>query len=275
MEHKDDTTKKSTLEVDENDILKMSEKIKQNEYEDTTFQKSIDEYLDSSLNPRQTIIVGRTPNSLVISGANSDLNVIINQSTLKKCFATVATKRMNAHGLSVDIVKNVPHYLRTPVMIFNGSKINTLVAITDVKDNENREIMIAVALQKQSGRYEVNEITSIYGRNDMAGYLDRNISQGNLIAYNKNKANKMLQSVGLQLPKEETLISFDNSIAYSLQNVKGSIKKLELSKPEKKSEQNKAFTFSRKQLNDNARKIKEQPSEQKHKEKDKHHNVDI
>lgn len=42
----------------------------------------------------------------------------------------------------------------------------------------------------------------------------------NYIAANKEKAEQMLQSLGLQLPQEETFISFDNNISYSMANVK-------------------------------------------------------
>ena len=54
----------------------------------------------------------------------------------------------------------------------------------------------------------------------MTNYLKAQIEQGNLLAANKEKANEMLQSSGLQLPLEETFISFDNSIAYTTANVK-------------------------------------------------------
>lgn len=42
----------------------------------------------------------------------------------------------------------------------------------------------------------------------------------NLIACNKEKADRMLRPLGLQLPPGKSFFSFDNSIAYSMENVK-------------------------------------------------------
>ena len=69
--------------------------------------------------------------------------------------------------------------------------------------------------------FERNRVTSAYGHNNFTEYLDRQIKSGNVISCNKNKADKMAQSLGLQSPPEETIISFDDSIAYTKQNVNG------------------------------------------------------
>ena len=117
-------------------------------------------------------------------------------------------------------MEQIPQELRNPVMIFKGSQENSLVAITELKDNQNRGVMIAVSLCEKDGFSEVNRISSVYGRNNMTNYLNVQMKQGNLIAVNKEKADRMLHSAGLQSPLENTFISFDNSIAYSTANVK-------------------------------------------------------
>ena len=209
---------KSTLTVDENDILTFSKKIQKNLSEDKAFAESLENYLANTEKTTKPLKVGTTPYSLVVSGANPDLNVVINPRTIAKCMAE-ADEQYHGHGLSADIIKQLPEQLRNPAMIFKGNKDNTLVAITELKDKENREIMIAINLNEVSGRQEVNRISSAYGRNNMTNFLKAQMEQGNLIAVNKEKANEMLQSAGLQLPLEETFISFDNSIAYSDENV--------------------------------------------------------
>ena len=50
------------------------------------------------------------------------------------------------------------------------------------------------------------------------------LHQDEILAVNTEKAKEMLQSAGLQLPLEETFLSFDNSIAYTTANVKYSEK---------------------------------------------------
>lgn len=80
--------------------------------------------------------------------------------------------------------------------------------------------MIAVALEQVNKQHMVNRISSLYGKDHIYNYISSQLAQNNLIAENKEKADMMLQSRGLQLPKEETYISYDDSIAYSVDNVK-------------------------------------------------------
>ncbi|MBD5402956.1 hypothetical protein HDR58_09210 [bacterium] len=62
-------------------------------------------------------------------------------------------------------------------------------------------------------------VASLYGRENFPQYIKANIESNNIIATNIEKANKMLHSIGVDFPKENTFISFDNSIAYTTANV--------------------------------------------------------
>ena len=210
---------KATITVDENDILKMSEKIQQNIQEDKAFAQNLDNFLKPGNKNSNFLHVGSTSNALAISGANQSLNVVIAPKTISKCM-TDSTNKYHGHGLSQEIMEQLPPELRNPIMVFKGSADNSLVAITSLKDKEQHEIMVAISLNEISRHHEVNRISSVYGKDKMNKYLRNQLEQGNLIACNKTKANAMLQSAGLQLPLEETFISFDDSIAYSTQNVK-------------------------------------------------------
>lgn len=210
---------KFTLTVDESDILTLSQKIQKYKDEDKAFSESLEKYLANPEEETKPLTVGSTTNALAISGANPELKIIINPSTIKKCMSE-SSEHYHGHGLSADIMKQLPEQLRNPAMIFKGSKDNSLVAITELKDKENHEIMIAVSLSDQNGFREVNRISSVYGKENMKNYLESQIEKENLIACNTEKAEVMLHSKGLQLPKENTFFSYDNSIAYSDENVK-------------------------------------------------------
>ncbi len=201
------------------EILRSAEKVQKNMDEDICFSEKLDKYLANTTTTTDFLTIGATPNALAIAGADSELNMVIAPRTIAKCMSE-ASERYHGHGLSAEIMKQLPLELRNPALIFKGSHDNSLVAITELKDKENREIMIAVNINEKGKRQEVNRISSAYGRNNMQNYLKAQMEQGNLIAVNKEKADKMLQSAGLQLPLEETFISFNDSIAYSTQNVK-------------------------------------------------------
>lgn len=230
-----ESEKKSTLTIDEEELMNITKKIQQNLHEDEQFSKSLDKYLASPDTEIAPITIGATPISLAISGANPDLNVVINPSTVRKCMSE-SDAYFHGHGLSAEIIKQIPSELRNPALIFKGSKENSLVAITELKDKENRGIMVAVSLSEKQGFREVNRISSAYGRNNMSNYLKAQMEQGNLIAVNQEKAERMLHSLGLQLPQENTFLSFNDSIAYSTQNVKFPTEKNTAIKTEKTSE---------------------------------------
>ena len=210
---------KSTLTVDESDILAMSEKIRQNQEEDRAFAEQLASFLKRTEKSTDFLHIGKTPNALAIVGADKKLDIVIAPRTIVKCMAN-PEEHYHGHDLSQSIMEQIPQELRNPVMIFKGSQRNSLVTITELKDSQNRGVMIAISLSEKNGFSEVNRISSIYGRNNMTNYLKAQIEQGNLIAANKEKANKMLHSAGLQLPLENTFIGFDDSVAYSTANVK-------------------------------------------------------
>lgn len=207
---------------DEQQIIEMYQKIQQNAAEDMAFSERLDRYLSNPSVETRPITVGNTPNSLVISGADASLQMVINVSTIRKCMSS-PEEYYHGHNLSDEIMKQLPQELRNPVMVFKGNEDNSpnsLAVITELIDSEQREIMVAIALNTINSRHEINRIASAYGRDNMANYIAAQIERGNLIAANKEKAEQMLQSLGLQSPQEETFISFDNSIAYSMANVK-------------------------------------------------------
>ena len=174
---------KSALTAEENQILSMSEKIQQNLKQDESFANELDSFLGSD-KKSDFLHIGDTSNALALSGANQDLQVVIAPRTIIKCMSE-ADEHYHGHGLDADIMKQLPAELRNPVMILKGNKENSLVAITQLQDKENRPIMVAVSLSEKKGFHEVNRIASAYGRNNMGNYLDKQLNQGNLIAANQ------------------------------------------------------------------------------------------
>lgn len=197
----------------------MVQRLIQNYDEDCGFADFLDRFSRMEFAKMNTIPVCKTPYVLGLGGANLERDIIINPSTILKCMST-PVERFHGHNLDKDIFKYLIFELRNPAMLLKGSKENTLVAVTDLMDREGRPIIVSVALERRNAHHLANQITSAYGRNDFDEYLRRQVEKGNLIAINKNKANQMFQSAGVQFPLEETLICFDNSIAYTFENVK-------------------------------------------------------
>ena len=126
----------------------------------------------------------------------------------------------SGHYLKENQLIEVLKSLKAPVMVLKGSLDNTFVAITDFKDDKDKEIIIAVEINKSIAFDKENIVTSAYGKDDFPIYIRDNINENNLVAVNIEKANEMLHSIGVDFPEENTFISFDNSIAYTTANVK-------------------------------------------------------
>ena len=183
------------------------------------YLEQIDKYYSGTIERTRPIIIGMTTNALTIAGANQKLELSINIKTLNKCTGS-PDNIYHGHLLDRRIIEQLPLQLENPVMIFKNTDKNSLIAITDLQDSSNHGVIIAVALDDTFERHTVNRIASIYGKDKLYNYVTAQIQQGNLIAVNNEKADIMFQSRGLQLPKEETYISYDDTIAYSLENVK-------------------------------------------------------
>lgn len=183
------------------------------------YLEQIDKYYSGTIERTRPIIIGMTTNALTIAGANQKLELSINIKTLNKCTGS-PDNIYHGHLLDRRIIEQLPLQLENPVMIFKNTDKNSLIAITDLQDSSNHGVIIAVASDDTFERHTVNRITSIYGKDRLYNYVTAQIQQGNLIAVNNEKADIMFQSRGLQLPKEETYISYDDTIAYSLENVK-------------------------------------------------------
>lgn len=219
----------------EQKILLNAEKIRQNQEENIQFEKKLHKLIegDQSL-ASKPLQIGKTPNALVICGAEAKLNLTIKKSVIDKCMRPELRDEngmflgKNGHGLNEQQLVRALNNIKIPVMIFEGSRPNTLVVVTENKDFQDREIVVAVELNKKENFCEVNRVNSVYGRSNFADYFERQITNGKLLAVNIEKVDKLLHSIEKYYLKENTIINFDNSIAYSTENVTYNyIKKLE------------------------------------------------
>ena len=211
---------KSTITVDEDDILKMSEKIRQNLLDDKNFSEQVDIFAAGKMPVFETLSLGSTPNALYLVGAHARTltmkqNVLRN-STLDE--SQRANRHLSGHDIPIETIKKLPEHLRNPILILSGQHPQTVVVVTELKNKENNNIIVPVALDLRSTDSTVNKVTTVYGKDNINKYLNHHKEQ--ILAYNKEKTDSLFTTIGFQLPKTTSAICFDNSIAYSTQNVK-------------------------------------------------------
>ncbi len=209
------------------EILKMSEKIRQNEQEKESFESDLHALIGGDKQiASKPLTVGITTNALTLCGANGELPLTISKRVIDKAMRPENRDESGrligktGHGLSEKQLIQALDELKNPAMIFEGSHEGSLLAITSIKDDKSRNIVVAVELDKQENFSSVNSILSPYGRDNLKHYIEENMEKSKLLAVNTEKADEMLHSIGKSYPKENTFISFDNSIAYTTTNVK-------------------------------------------------------
>ncbi len=185
---------------------------------DSIFRLNLADVINHRIDEKKPIVMGKTPNVLTLASADKNSDIIININTIRKCMASPEEHR-HGHSLDFETMSKLPSELRNPIMLLKGSVEKSVVAVTALHDSQDREIIITVDINSANSWHNVNRITSSYGKDEFARYLQSQLKKNNLIAANKEKAEKMIRSLGLQSPQEDTFISYDDSITYTLENV--------------------------------------------------------
>lgn len=184
----------------------------------SNFSQAIDDFLEGKINSSDHIFVCPTTEVMKVCGAD-DLDVMIYQNTIRKILSNDFNKFEHPHNLSPEDLKQLPTQLQNPIMVFKGSHQGSIVLVTDLFNNNSEQIIISCELDSGSEWNKINRITSMYGKENIANYLNTQIKKDNLIGCQKNIANQMLHSVGLCLPSENTFIDYTDIIPNFDKNV--------------------------------------------------------
>lgn len=159
------------------------------------FGEQIDNWLQGKMPKDNYFDLGTTSPALVKSGAEK-LPLVMPENVIYKF-----TTDYNDHSISLDDIKRLPYELQDPVFTFKGSVENSIVALTEITDKSGNEVIAAIHLSKKQGRYIVNRIASVYGKNNIKNYVLSQIEKGNLINPSTKKASNWFTTKGLQLPE--------------------------------------------------------------------------
>ena len=179
----DKLTKKSTAE-------------KQLDADEKSFADSVDRFMAGKIST-DTIQVMRTPLVMRLVGAEV-LPVEITASDLKKVLVDKHT------DITPDIMKQIPRALTDPMMIFStysgkNGEVRKVIVL-ELKDKNGATIVIPMELERKKGNYEVNQITSAYGKTDKKTrktsfvWFQKQLQEGKLEYANRKKATDWISS---------------------------------------------------------------------------------
>lgn len=205
-------------------------KIERNILEDKEFIKVVDKCVKNNFQINVSIKIGTTPFCLRVAGADV-MPLVVSPSDLRNCVADQQLSNNNKrshtenHNISLETVKEFPKALRNPMCICVGNRPNSLLLISDLLDKKGQNIVFPIYLSVKGQKSNINKIVTIYGKKNIQDFILRMYSENKILAVNKEKIDKCFvnqsnANIGLQLSKFENIINLDNSIAYSLENVK-------------------------------------------------------
>lgn len=184
--------------------------------DEKSFADSVDRFMAGRIFT-DTIQVMRTPLVMRLVGAKV-LPVEISASDLKKVLVDKHT------DITPDIMKQIPRALTDPMMIFStysgkNGEVRKVIVL-ELKDKNGATIVIPMELERKKGNYEVNQITSAYGKTDKKTrrtsfvWFQKQLQEGKLEYANRKKAIDWISSEQPQwlIPKEkvDNLLSAPN-----------------------------------------------------------------
>lgn len=170
-----------------NEIARKESYFQFNEEDTRKFIRKVDEWQKDNTNPHKLLVVGKIPPVMKVLGI-TDKPIEVEQGTLDKMVRNnpLYPNDRQGHELSIDDIYAIPSQLADPVMVFKSrTRDDSYVFFTERKDSEGRSILIPLAVNKRLGRIVINEITSMYGRNNEIDFVKSNLDEDNLIYLDK------------------------------------------------------------------------------------------
>lgn len=154
------------------------------------FHAQIDEWQKDNINIAKLVTVGKIPPVMKILNI-ADNPIEIQYSTLNKIVRDnpLYPNDEQGHKLLVDDIYAIPSQVADPVMVFKSrTRSDSFVFFTERKDENNNSILIPLAVNKHKGRIIINEITSMYGKDNEIDFIEKNINENNLIYADKKRS---------------------------------------------------------------------------------------
>lgn len=161
--------------------------------DENNFSGIVDEYTAGKINDTKTYNVMTTPLALGLAGGKI-LPVTIDGSKIKHIFDG------HSDGMTPELLKQVPRAMADPMMVLD-SYAGRKVVVLDLKDAQGSTIIVPLELDVERNRYQVNAVSSAYGKGGENGtdydwFIEHNLKKGRVSYINKEKTAKWLQSPG-------------------------------------------------------------------------------
>lgn len=153
------------LEIENNDnqysdeeIIEIEKSIKLTEFQKQSFSLQIDSYINGNMPSNENFYLGVIPKILNKNKVNNH-KMVMSQKAFEKMVGLGS-----GHHIPIDIIKKLPIAMEKPYLVIEGSSDNTLVEIIELKDDLNKEILVAIRINAKEVYMDVTRVTSAYGK---------------------------------------------------------------------------------------------------------------
>ncbi len=175
----------NTFNQQQNNIAQ-NENIEQIKTDSENFSRQVDNIENIKQN-NDLVVLSKTPQVYKDLGA-TDLPMTVTKNHTIWAMTPKSKENSKFHGISKEVLKQLPEAMTRPLnVIQSGSDTNSIVAITELADEDGSLVIVPIKINK--GKANVNEIEidanvfkSIYGKdNDYDTWMKNNIEKGRML----------------------------------------------------------------------------------------------
>ena len=122
-------------------------------------------------------------------------------------------KIIKKHDYQIEQLYDLPNRIKDYVLVTKSqNREDSIIVFTKYRDNDGRPEMISIERGKMIGIYEVDNITSVYGRNNMPMFVE-NLYLDDKVLKQGKKIKQWLKSIGVQFSKDQGIALSDSNIS--------------------------------------------------------------
>jgi len=168
--------------------------------DEAVWGETVDRVLAGQVNPFDQVPVMTTPLVFSMVGAKV-LPVRMNAGKI--------TRVMEEHGLSPELMKQVPRAMADPIAIFESVRAGGsrgIVTMLELHDDNGATVVAAMHLDEKGrvDKVEINKLASVYGKESkgrpLKAWFAKQINGENLLYQNKEKSSAWAYRTGTLLP---------------------------------------------------------------------------
>ena len=153
--------------------------------------KAVDQLSESLQSYPKPVQINMPPALIALNSKHEDLKIQdlpleLDRQTLRKITGQVDGKKDVAHQFTLDQVKQLFSEIADPLLIVETDAKNGVIILTSMKDQDGSPVIAAIHLNKKKGKYEFNDIASMYGKNSFEHWISKR--EDKIIYLNKKKS---------------------------------------------------------------------------------------